>query len=413
VAELPSVLVVGIDTPIGLTVVRELGERGVPVLGIARSRAGVGRHSRWLRRAFVHAARDASLIDRIGAIGREHSVRLLMAISESDLQLLNASRDRLPEFSFLFADAARLESVVDKSRTLEVARAVGIEVPETRQLAGWSDLDRAVAGLRYPVILKWADPHAVVRQLAALRIPLHKAEYCLDESALREALLRYRELERWPLVQEYCPGHGLGHMLYLDGGRALLRFRHRRLHEWPPEGGTSTLCESLPVEDGDEAVDRSVELLRRLEWRGAAMVEYRCDPASGRMVLMEVNGRFWGSQPLAWHAGAPFAWFTYCVQGLGRVPEPVRPRAGVQCKYAIPDTKRLLRLCARRGRTADPTRTFAPLREVIAYLAYPLARHRRWFVFSWRDPLPFVFDTLGVLRKAVAALVPRVRGKSP
>ena len=36
------------------------------------------------------------------------------------------------------------------------------------------------------------------------------------------------------------------------------------------------------------------------------MVEYRHDPLSGQYWLMEVNGRFWGSLPLATAAGADF-----------------------------------------------------------------------------------------------------------
>ena len=74
------------------------------------------------------------------------------------------------------------------------------------------------------------------------------------------------------------------------------------------------------------------------------MVEYRLDPRSGRAALMEINGRFWGSLPLAYHAGVPFAWFTYAVLVLGVVPAPPRYRAGVRCRFMVPETRRLLTL---------------------------------------------------------------------
>ena len=38
----PPVILLGADTPIGLTVIRDLGEHGVPVHAIARSRKGIG-----------------------------------------------------------------------------------------------------------------------------------------------------------------------------------------------------------------------------------------------------------------------------------------------------------------------------------------------------------------------------------
>jgi len=55
---LPAV-VFGIDTPIGLTIVRDLGRHGVPVYGVARNNEGLGLSSRWLRRGLVREAGTA------------------------------------------------------------------------------------------------------------------------------------------------------------------------------------------------------------------------------------------------------------------------------------------------------------------------------------------------------------------
>lgn len=56
------------------------------------------------------------------------------------------------------------------------------------------------------------------------------------------------------------------------------------------------------------------------------MVEYRFDSKSQRAVLMEINGRYWGSFPLAVHCRAGFAFLAYSVQGLGKVlPMPANP----------------------------------------------------------------------------------------
>ena len=44
--------------------------------------------------------------------------------------------------------------------------------------------------------------------------------------------------------------------------------------------------------------------------------------------LMEINGRFWGSLPLAYHAGTRFAWLTYAALGLGERPENRRAAVG-------------------------------------------------------------------------------------
>ena len=72
-------------------------------------------------------------------------------------------------------------------------------------------------------------------------------------------------------------------------------------------------------------MERSEALLRAIGWEGPAMVEYRYDEATGAAVLMEINGRLWGSLPLAGHAGAEFALGTYYALGLGRAPPAAAP----------------------------------------------------------------------------------------
>jgi NAD(P)-dependent dehydrogenase (short-subunit alcohol dehydrogenase family) len=44
---LPRAIVLGVDTPIGLTVVRELGRHGVPVHAIGRKSGAIGGASRY------------------------------------------------------------------------------------------------------------------------------------------------------------------------------------------------------------------------------------------------------------------------------------------------------------------------------------------------------------------------------
>lgn len=62
-------------------------------------------------------------------------------------------------------------------------------------------------------------------------------------------------------------------------------------------GGFSSVCDALPLSEHQALQAQSVALLRAIGWEGVAMVEYRFDPATGTAVLMEINGRFWGSYP--------------------------------------------------------------------------------------------------------------------
>lgn len=377
---IPAV-VLGIDTPIGLAIIRDLGRHGVRVVGIARSEQSLGLGSRYLHRGVVRAD---DVIVQLRQLAKETGPAALFAISEADIMMLNQARDTLPGYRMMFADAVRMERVLRKELTYAAATRVGIFVPRTWHPASVAQADGAAREARYPVVLKWADPNTVAPLLRQAGMALEKAQHCGDAQALMTALRRYRTLGRYPMIQEYCDGYGLGQFVFMKGGEALVQFQHRRLHEWPPEGGTSTLCVSTPL--SKQLMRQSVALLRALDWEGVAMVEYRYDPATGRAALMEVNGRFWGSLPLACHAGASFPW--YCYQALGlQLPIAASPyRAGVRCRFMTAETRRLLHLLMR------PSPLAKRWRELAAYLTEFLRPGACYFVHDWRDPLPLWRD---------------------
>ncbi|MCE3261612.1 MAG: carboxylate--amine ligase [Pseudoduganella sp.] len=398
-ASLPAV-VLGIDTPIGLAIVRDLGRHGVAVTGLARGQGALGLGSRYLARGLLRASGEAALLAQLEELGAALGQACLFTVSESDISMLNRHRAQLARhFHLMFPDQRRMERVLDKQKTYAAAQAVGVPVPRSWQPDNAAGLAAGAAGLQYPVVVKWADPHAAAPHLRAAGLAADKARYCHSAAELVAYLTPYGAAGCYPLVQEYCPGYGLGQFMLMRDGQAHCLFQHRRLHEWPPEGGVSTLCESLPLSQHSALMAQSVALLRALEWEGIAMVEYRHDPASGRSALMEINGRFWGSLPLAVAAGAHFPWHAYQLLGQGRAPTAAPYRAGLRCRFMVPETKRLLRLLFRPQAVADRSLPRRPLAELLAYLSDFLRPSTRYYVFQWRDPGPFWRDLRQMLRR--------------
>jgi predicted ATP-grasp superfamily ATP-dependent carboligase len=396
---LPAI-VLGIDTPIGLTVVRDLGMHGVPVYGIGRGATALGMHSRFLRRGLVRPATPDALIDQIVALGQELGEACLFAISESDIVLLNRYRDRLSGFKCLFADAPRLASVLDKAETYRVAEQVGIRGPRTATIAKLDEAERLRTELRFPVVLKWANPHEAWKLLSPIGVTPEKTYYCQTHDELMQCLRRFEPAGTYPLIQEYVAGNGLGQFVLMKDGQAHYTFQHYRVHEWPPEGGSSSLCESVPNDRHRELMDKSIALLRALRWEGVAMVEYRYDPATGETALMEINGRFWGSLPLAYHAGAHFPYLYYRLFGLDLpVADAPAYRAGVRCRYMVPETKRLARILFAAHKIPDRALSFKRIPEVLSYLADFVRPRSHYFVMDRKDPQPFLRDIQQILGK--------------
>ena len=395
-----GVIVLGVDSQIGLAIVRDLGRSGVPVFGIGRSSAAVGLHSRFLRRGYVHGPRDDGLLALMNRIATDEGATFVITVSEGDILFLNRHRAEMPTLKLLIPSETAMRTVIDKARVYALAADLGIVIPRSFSVSADGSILADLDATDFPVVLKWADPAGAQTLLRAQGLPFQKAEYCHDVRELRDALQRYQTIGQFPLVQAYCPGHGLGQMIYLHRGEPVLRFQHRRIHEWPPEGGYSTLCESLPPDANASLMNQSVRLLQTIGWEGPAMVEYRFDPATRCAVLMEINGRFWGSLPLAYHAKARFPWLLYNLMGRGlSVDQADRYRAGVRCKFLLHDLKRLLRILFQPDCIQDRTLKFNRTAEVLKFIAFLFNPRNRYYVMTLNDPKPLLSELWFLLRR--------------
>lgn len=405
-----TAIVLGSDTPVGLTIIRELGRHGVVVHAVGRTPHAIGGAS---RHAASHRARPPGpLAEWLPAMIAAVGARALLAVSEDDLVALARMPPVIEGCRILTPRAGPLATVLDKSATLAAAATLGLDVPPGWQPAATDDFAARAARLAYPVVVKWADPPAITTALDVHGLPLVKAEFAASPDALLAILRRYDALARWPLVQDYCAGSGLGQMLYMAGGRATLAFQHRRIHEWPPEGGISTICAAVPPDRHAAQMARSESLLRLLGWEGPAMVEYRHDPATGRYWLMEINGRFWGGQPLASACGAEFAWELYRRGVGGETTDAPAPRHDLIARYMIPETRRLVRVLIGPKTYPDPAFRPTPWRDLRRYLLGFLSSRGRYYVWSVRDPGPLLRDAANVIAK-IARSARRRRAPAP
>ena len=384
-------MVLGADSPIGLTVVRELGARGVPVIAHGRSDRALGRFSRFSSE-FVLDTRPLGMW--LPEFAAARGLGAVMAISEGQLLELAALHGQMGDCRVLGPDAAALARVLDKAQTLATAAELGMAVPLAWQPMQGEDHAARAAQIAYPVAIKWADPSAVQVALSDAGLPLEKVEYAADAPQLIAILSRYDRIECWPLVQQYCPGYGMGQMLHMAGGAVTLRFQHRRLREFPPSGGVSSLCASIPLSQHVAQMAQSEALLAALGWHGPAMVEYRFDPATDTYWLMEINGRFWGSIPLAWHCGAHFAWESYRCGVLGERGPGEGANRQRRARYVIPDAKRTVLVL--RDRTLTVTQQLAALAQFWLDFLDPRVRY---YVWSLRDPGPLLGDLAGIVKR--------------
>jgi protein-tyrosine-phosphatase len=126
------------------------------------------------------------------------------------------------------------------------------------------------------------------------------------------------------------------------------------------------------------------------------MVEFKRNPSTQDSALMEINGRFWGSLPLAVAAGADFPFLLYQLMTDGEVTVPPKARAGVYCRKLSSDLywhEAVLR------RIGPPEIIQFPSRSSMVRDALKVFSPSHYFdVQQWQDPLPGLIDVWRILK---------------
>ena len=372
--------------PHALTIVRSLARRGLAVdvaSHIERPLAGCSRHVRRRMRCPDPLADAAGWLDWLRAATADGAYRLVIPVTERTVVALLESEFADRRDVFALAPREAMAVALDKGRTAELAISLGIPVPFAARVRNEAELAAASADLSYPAVVK---PASSIGQGTGVRRQLSVA-YAFGEDELRS---KAREFLAWGdvLLQSYAGGQGVGVELIADHGRIVFAFQHLRLHEVPLTGGGSSLRASVPVEP--VLLEASQKLMAALDWHGVAMVEFKWNPDNRTFTLMEINGRFWGSLPLAAAAGADFPAMLYelLVEGAVRPRPPAR--TGVYCRKLSSDLY-WHELVVRRDGPAGIVR-FPGRGEILKDLLLSLSPRHHFDVQQWRDPWPGLVD---------------------
>ena len=302
----------------------------------------------------------------VGAIlefARLQSIDLIVPISDWTLQPLSEQR-------YLFEGICRIAlppgdavfAASDKYGTVELARKLGIAVPRTWLIKTLADV-AALSELRYPQVVKdrfsvrWANGKALFGTVA----------YAFGKEELERKVNERLQLAGEVLIQEFVSGTGIGLSLFVTNGEVYLPFAWERLREVDPRGSASSCRKSIAIDEDLETL--SSGLVRAIGFQGIAMVEYK-KLKNGPAVLMEINGRPWGSigLPIASGIDYPRYLIDWCLTG-SLPPKTLPYRTDITCRRLVGELTHLSNV--RNGKPENWPAEYPEFWSTLAKVAVP------------------------------------------
>jgi predicted ATP-grasp superfamily ATP-dependent carboligase len=341
---LARILVLDGHSAAALALIRSAGRAGHCVaVGANEGIFAPAKLSRYCQCTFDYpvSTNDASaFVNSILEFARSQSINLVVPVTDWTLGPISKQRDRFVGLCRVaLPSKLALGAVSDKHRTIKFAESLGITVPRTVLFESLHDLAQLEA-MNFPAVVKdrysvrWNGDKAVFGAVS----------YAYSADELNKIVGERLRLAGDVIVQEFVVGVGVGFSFFIAGGKAYLPFQWQRVREVDPRGSGSCARKSLPLDS--ILVSQSARLITEMGFEGIAMVEYK-QTKEGKSVLMEINGRPWGSigLPIACGIDYPRYLIEWCLDGT-LPPEAIRYRENVLCRRALGELTHLSALRA-------------------------------------------------------------------
>lgn len=381
----------------GLGVVRSLGARGVPVIGVYTDKHELGRLSRWCTRTFCWAPHDASpaqLLDLCQQMSRPYDGRAVIYPTSDDFVelLAKAPRLRVPMYPAI-AQTPLLLSILDKLEFAALTQQVGFCTPSTQVVSSLDTMLQVLRACKGKIVVKPRVSHRSAGRIGS------KAHFVRSEQQAKEFWKTTGQLHEELVLQELIEDSPTGIVVYLgyrsrDGARTF-GCTGRKLRQVPIHGGTASCVRLEPVPGLSELSERFVTAI---DYRGLFGLEFKWDPDRNQFSLIDMSARTELFHSVAEHAGLnlPHLCYVDCIGGV----LPQLPAGRRSCWIRVEHECAALKRNWQQG-----VPLHAMLRQYRGSLCLP--------VLAASDPLPFLgycADVAGRTLRAARALLRKVAG---
>ncbi len=399
-------------------VIRSLGRAGIDVIAIAQDPSAIGFYSRFAKKTYVVSPDSEALVKGLERIGRDGGGVL---IPTGDDYLISTAKNfaRLSQcFTMTMPPWERLEKLMDKPQSYDVAHAAGIPTPGFFVPHDIKEMKRYTAHLdfrNHDYILKiqqWGWGAAELGAGRRTRVAGRTA------TAVQERYLEiFKRTGIHPMIEEVVPGETdkcIGVSMVVNPQHTPVVcycVKRLKLYPYSIEGefahpyssGGNIYCESV---HDHEAIEAATKFVRQARFYGMVTVEFRRDAIDGRLKFIKADPRPVRGISLSTALGLDLPTALYHVFTGKEVHLSKSYPERVAWLWVLQYLEVLW-----------GNRFHAPVRKELLALLKNLRRIKAFGVLSVQDPLPFLIQLkrMGLPSRVASKLIRMLtfRSKDP
>jgi D-aspartate ligase len=322
-----SILIPDGESPFALHVLACLAQNRLLNVHLISTKAfSITRFSR-MKHSFHLLKQGQSLLDGVAEVQKKKGIDLCMPVDTNGIYYFAQHREQ--------AAALVKLSIIESVQTLRTVWDKGLladflfnnQLPHPHTITSREQFEKELLSLQFPVLIKprLAGGGAGIEKFA-------------DRTALLKKIGEESLFFEHYIVQRYVQGEDIDCSVLCKDGKILAYTIQKGLYANSP--GSFQAPSAIEFLHHSEVMQVTAQLMARLGWNGVAHVDLRRQDADGRIVVIEVNPRFWGSLEGSLHAGVNFAQLAIQA-GLGET-FPMPKYADIRYSSALSAIKRKL-----------------------------------------------------------------------
>jgi len=294
----------------GLAVIRNLGRKKIPVIGLDPNPLQIGLfskycigvecpHPRWEKKEFINFLLE---------LGEELDKKGVLIPSEDmySLEILKNRKKLEKYYHFTMADEDASLKLINKQKFYETLEKYEIDYPKTYYLKDFTEIDEIINNIKYPCYIK----------------PSYSCYFKEDFQVKMFIVKNYKELlffykkakvkNHDVIIQERIPGASKNNYClnaYFNKDFEPMGIcTYKRIREWPFSRGCSCLIEKAY---NSQLIEMTNSLIHNIGYYGIIDAEFKKDPRDNKLKLIEINARPWMQISLSAKHGIDHCYMAY------------------------------------------------------------------------------------------------------